>query len=304
MPRSYYRVMLGAGSMFAAECFAGNFIGTDFDFKQDLTGKFTDDWRAFNQEFIPVYLQAHPDKTRIGAGLACGATWTVGWGLKSGDMVLSPDGSGHYHVAEVTGDYHHVPDGVLPHRRPVHWLNQVVDRSAMSQALKNSTGSVGTIANVTIYADEIEKLLGGISGPVVVVTDETVEDPLAFAMEKHLEDFLVANWPQTELGKEYDIYEDEGLRVGQQYPSDTGPIDVLAVSKDKKTLLVVELKRGRANVVALRICPRQLLSEFVHKARFVMLSFHGRKGPRHFESEGTDALASDRRSRSREMVGG
>ena len=35
--------------------------------------------------------------------------------------------------------------------------------------------------------------------------------------------------------------------VGQQYPSDTGPIDILAISKDKKTLLVVELKRGRAS---------------------------------------------------------
>ena len=33
--------------------------------------------------------------------------------------------------------------------------------------------------------------------------------------------------------------------VGQQYQTDTGPIDVLAISKDKKRLLVVELKKGR-----------------------------------------------------------
>ena len=66
-------------------------------------------------------------------------------------------------------------------------------------------------------------------------------------IEKHLEDFLVQNWRQTELGREYDIYEEEGELVGQQYPSDTGPIDILAISKDKKTLLVVELKRGRAS---------------------------------------------------------
>ena len=37
----------------------------------------------------------------------------------------------------------------------------------------------------------------------------------------------------------------KGERVGRQYPSDTGPIDILAISKDKKELLVVELKRGR-----------------------------------------------------------
>jgi restriction system protein len=51
------------------------------------------------------------------------------------------------------------------------------------------------------------------------------------------------------LGKQYDIYEEEGQLVGQQYPSDTGPIDILAISKDKKELLVVELKRGRVSDV-------------------------------------------------------
>ena len=68
-------------------------------------------------------------------------------------------------------------------------------------------------------------------------------------MEKHLEDFLVQNWEQTELGKAFDIFQEEGERKGQQYPTDTGPIDILAISKDKKQLLVVELKKGRASDV-------------------------------------------------------
>lgn len=66
-------------------------------------------------------------------------------------------------------------------------------------------------------------------------------------MEKHLEDFLVQNWTQTELGKEFDIYDEDGEMVGQQYPTDTGPVDILAISKDKKRLLVVELKKSRAS---------------------------------------------------------
>jgi hypothetical protein len=49
-------------------------------------------------------------------------------------------------------------------------------------------------------------------------------------------------FPKTELGKEYDIYEEDGEK-GQQYQTDTGPLDILAISKDKKRLLVVELKR-------------------------------------------------------------
>jgi restriction system protein len=34
---------------------------------------------------------------------------------------------------------------------------------------------------------------------------------------------------------------------GQQYLTDTGPMDIFAISKDKKELLVVELKKGRAS---------------------------------------------------------
>ena len=37
--------------------------------------------------------------------------------------------------------------------------------------------------------------------------------------------------------------------IGQQYPSDTGPIDILAKSKDGKTWLVIELKKGRTSDV-------------------------------------------------------
>ena len=37
--------------------------------------------------------------------------------------------------------------------------------------------------------------------------------------------------------------------IGKQYPSDTGKIDILAVSKDGKEILVVELKRGRISDV-------------------------------------------------------
>ena len=33
------------------------------------------------------------------------------------------------------------------------------------------------------------------------LTDKTIEDPTEFALEKHLEDFLVKNWKNTSLGK-------------------------------------------------------------------------------------------------------
>ena len=245
--KSYYRVMLGKKSIYAKECFDGNFIGVDFEIPQDLTRKLPEEWRKFNREFIPIFIASHPNKTKVAAGLACGFLWTVSKGINTGDIVLCPDGFGSYRVGEVSGGYFYQPGGILPHRRPVHWLGQPIDRADMSEALKNSTGAIGTLSNITRYRDEIEKLIAGVSQPKIITTDETIEDPSAFAMEQQLEDFLVQNWDHTDLGKEYDIYEEEGERVGQQYTTDTGPIDILAISKDRKKLLVVELKKGRAS---------------------------------------------------------
>lgn len=249
--KTYYRIMLGAQSVHAAECFAGNFIGTDYGINEDLTNKLPEAWRDFNAAFIPVYLATHPGKTRIAAGLACGFLWTVSKGIARGDIVLCPDGSNRYWVGEVNGDYFYAPGAILPHRRPVHWTGQLVDRVDMSEGLRRCAGAYGTVCNISRsgHQDEVEKLICGVTIPKRVATDEAIEDPASFPMEKHLEDFLVENWAQTELGKEYDIYEEDGERVGQQYPTDTGPLDILAISKDKKRLLVVELKKGRASDV-------------------------------------------------------
>jgi restriction system protein len=245
--RSYYRIMLGAKSIHAEECYKGNFIGADFDVKQDLTGNLPDNWRDFNAKFIPIYLENHPGKSKVSAGLSCGALWTVSKGVKVGDIVLCPNGVGSYYVGEVLDTYSYHPGQILPHRRTVKWYSNTVERASMSDQLKNSTGSIGTVSDITKYAEELEKLISGIRPPTLVSTDQTVEDPAIFALEKHLEDFLVQNWKQTELGKYYDIYEEDGELVGQQYQSDTGPIDILAISKDKKELLVVELKKGRVS---------------------------------------------------------
>src|SRR5213083_1788843 len=98
--KSYYRILLGRKSVYAQECFAGNFIGADLGIAEDLTGKLPEKWRVFNQAYIPIYLAAHPDKTRIAAGLACGCVLTIAVGIKKGDIIVSPDGNGRYHIGE------------------------------------------------------------------------------------------------------------------------------------------------------------------------------------------------------------
>jgi len=241
--------MLGQKSIYAQECFAGNFIGADFSIDEDLTDHLPDAWRDFNREYVPKWMALHPGKSKISAGLSCGALWVVCKGMKPGDIVLCPDGEGAYRVGEIAGSYLYVPGGNLPHRRPVRWLDKSIPRASMSEDLRKSTGSIGTVADITGYADEIDALMGPVAPHAILTTDDSIEDPVAFAMESHLEHFLVANWEQTEFGRDYTIFEEDGEQVGKQYETDAGRIDILAVSKDKTRILVIELKRGRTSDV-------------------------------------------------------
>ncbi len=248
---NFYRVMLGRSGVYAEDCFAGGFIGIDYNFGMDLSKELSkaEDWRQFNKALIPIYLKNHPEKTKIAAGLSCGFTWTVTKGMEIGDVVICPKGEGKYYVGEINSEYEYAPGQFLPHRRKVTWWKDILDKSQFSMELRASMRSGGTVSHISKYASELNAILDGRSVPTLIATDENVEDASVFALEKHLEDFLVTNWMSTEFSKSYDIFEENDELIGQQFPTDTGPIDILAISKDKKELLVIELKKGRVSDV-------------------------------------------------------
>lgn len=247
--RKFYRVMLGKQSMYAEECLQGGYIGADYGIREDLTPYFSEDWRKFNKALIPVYLKDNPGKSKVAAGLSCGALWSISQGMKIGDIILSPNGKGRYAVGEVVSDYLFRPQGKQAHQRSVRWKDLLIDKSDLSDEIQNSVASMLAIISLDKYAEILEALIGGEKPQQVLIsTGETIEDPTAFALERHLEDFLVHNWAHTPLGRNYDIYRDEE-NTGRQFQTDTGFIDILAVSKDRQELLVVELKRGRASDV-------------------------------------------------------
>ncbi len=180
--RGYYKVVLGTGNAHAAECISGNFIGTDYGVYQDLTGQLPERWQEFNRKFIPVIQADSPGKSKIGAGLACGALWTVSRGILKGDFVLTPDGGGRFRVAEVIGDYQYVPTGPLQHRRPVRWLESVIDRADMSDALRGSADSRGTVAYISKHGAELERLISGVAPVAAAIVEQAIEEASAFAM--------------------------------------------------------------------------------------------------------------------------
>lgn len=249
--RNYFQVRLGKANIYAEQALSGGYVGTSWfgDLNLQSALQKAEDWKAFNKEMVPVYLKNHPDTKKVAAGLFCGFTFTVGKYMSTGDIVLSPLGDNKYLVGQVSGEYTYVPNSDIPHRRSVDWFKNRLNGEDFSVELRNSLRSIGTLTNLVKYGSEIDRLIEGNSTGEVYSTDSNVEDASVFALEKHLEDFLIANWSSTDLSKNYDIYEADGEIIGQQFPTDTGPIDILAISKDKRELLVIELKKGRVSDV-------------------------------------------------------
>lgn len=240
-----YRVRLGKGGSQAETALSEGWVGTGWLGSIDLTGKFPEDWRTFNASFRSLVLEHDATDSAVAAGIACAMTWTIGHGLKTGDRVITRDADGLFHVGDISGDYFFVPGKELPHRRPVTWLPQTFMKNDVSEDFWRSLRAAGTVADMSTHASELSALLSG-TETAIVVADKDVENPLSFVLEKHLEDFLVANWDKTELAAKYRLFEQDG-EVAQQFPTDTGPIDILAETLDGSTLVVIELKRGRVS---------------------------------------------------------
>jgi hypothetical protein len=76
-------------------------------------------------------------------------------------------------------------------------------------------------------------------------TEVSNESTGFFAYEEHLEEYIVKNWSNINFGEELQIYIDEGGSEGQQYTTDVGIIDILALDKDGN-YVVIELKRAES----------------------------------------------------------
>jgi hypothetical protein len=68
------------------------------------------------------------------------------------------------------------------------------------------------------------------------------EEVLEFSLEKHLQQFIAGNLPSLLIAKKrLRLYRDSANREGVEYPTATGPIDILAVDDDSH-FYVLELK--------------------------------------------------------------
>ena len=107
---------------------------------------------------------------------------------------------------------------------------------------KKSGGTPSKCIQITLSCDDADQILPSVDN------DETLETN--FAMEKHLEEFIIENWDALDIGNKYDRCEKFADGKRKKFRTDTGEIDIFALSKDKTHYLVIELKKGRTSDVA------------------------------------------------------
>lgn len=250
--KRYYSLRLGPNRKCFDSCYRENRIScccTFPDNKLHLLQYSSFNKDQFLNKFIEVYEisdLAINDKgtTEILAKF----TWDIMRKLQLNDLVILSDEYGDYHICEVQGAYDFYFNSFPTHGRPVKWLYNYLNPSNLSDELNAFlTCDRYQIKEVTNNIEEINSLLrrktnGNWGKKELQIPNESI-----FSSEKNLENFLIDNWEQTSISHEFDILEKAGRRIGQQFPTDTGPIDILAISKDKKTYCVIELKKDRAS---------------------------------------------------------
>lgn len=85
---------------------------------------------------------------------------------------------------------------------------------------------------------------GGVD-EILDAQEEGFVDPASFALESQLRDFIADNLPRLSVGSaRLKLFQDPSGRTGIEYPTDVGPIDILAVDASGQ-FYVFELKLER-----------------------------------------------------------
>lgn len=245
MEKNYWAIHFGTANTHANLGYEKGFIGIGWNELGDLSQFQELDRRQFFNEVGAMVQKGSPEKSVNARGQSVGQIFRFVKLIQPGDIVLMPKTDENImYIGVVEGGYYfldNTTDGCdYKHRRKIKWI-KTIDLVEISQPLKNAIGAILTVFSVSDHGEEIEKLSAG---------GETSQDVLAsseFALESHLEEFIVSNWSSVNELKNYDILMEDGQQVGQQYVTPIGRIDILAKSKDGKEWLVIELKKGKNN---------------------------------------------------------
>jgi len=189
---------------------------------------------------------AYPDKPPSTKGLIVNMLWAFFHEIGTGDFVIARRGRKTLAAvgkvvqtsvyAPGRNPFLACPDYSHDNFLEVEWQEQPRDK-----VFPNLVFPMHTLTEISEV--QYRSLLEG-SGIPPVEPPEAIEDPNAFVLEKYLEDFIVSNFDTIFKGT-LQLYEDAAGADGQQYATDIGPIDILAVERRSNSFVVIELKKGR-----------------------------------------------------------
>ncbi len=194
-------------------------------------------------ELSKAVASTYPDKPQQTKGLYANMLWAFYHEIGPGDFLIARRGRKTLAtVGKVSESAAYTPGKNPAIGHPgflrVAWQDQPRDKVFSSIVFP-----MHTLAEIS--EEQFRNLVEG-SGmqPEPPEAPAALEDPSAFVLEKYLEDFIVSNFDTIFKGQ-FRIYEDAEGNDGQQYSTDIGPIDILAVDPKSKSFIVIELKKGR-----------------------------------------------------------
>lgn len=198
-----------------------------------------------HETLVGVVASAYPDRPNATKSLFVNMLWAFYHEIAIGDVVIARRGrkvlaaigkvikTGFY--APGTNPDLTTPDSAHTNFLGVKWDNQ--PRNKIFTSIVFPMHSVYEISE-----SQYLSLIAGVESSNV--SEEPVENPSEFILEKYLEEFIVSNFKTVFKGK-LKIYEDADGNNGQQYFTTIGPIDILAVEQASNSFVVIELKKGR-----------------------------------------------------------
>jgi restriction system protein len=194
------------------------------------------------EELFEAVTSTYPKKPQQTKGLYANMIWAFYHEISPGDFVIARRGR------KILAAVGKVSESALysPQKSPAHDHSSFLKVSWQEQPRgKTFPGVVFPMHTLTEISEEQFRNFVEASGqPALVEDPASVEDPNEFVLEKYLEDFIVSNFDTIFKGQ-LKIYEDAEGNDGQQYSTDIGPIDILAVETKSKSFVVIELKKGR-----------------------------------------------------------
>lgn len=246
--KNYWTIRLGEGNAYAETAYQKKCVAVGWrELDRDLSGDRGLDQIDFVRNIAPQLQEHLPGRTEKYYAGSARQLYKFAALMQTGDIVLVPSGEqGEFRIGVIRSEYYYAPaEEQLPyrHRRDVEWVAER-GKDTFSEGLKNSLRAQMTVFSISRHAEELERLISGVHA---ILPDQGIENIEEFGMESHLEDFIVENWQRIDAFKNFELYEEDGEIVGQQYSTNIGRIDILARSKDKKQWLVIELKKGRTS---------------------------------------------------------